>query len=140
MERLSIDDLDALARSFSFVALLPDEPSAARWSRPWRRSAAAPRARTALVDLPYRLFAARAVVGTRVAARRRAAGRVSDGLVLPLAFIGGVFDTLGNRLGLARGSSSVLFFVALLYWVIPLGAERDDGDHLAGWWPPVAAT
>jgi SAM-dependent methyltransferase len=63
VERLSIDDLVALARSFSFVALLPDEErtQVVATVEAIGRGAAGP---DGLVDLPYRLFAARAVVGT----------------------------------------------------------------------------
>lgn len=64
VERLSIDDLVALARSFSFVALLPDDErtQVVASVEAIGRGAAGP---DGLVDLPYRLFAARAVVGTR---------------------------------------------------------------------------
>lgn len=62
VERLTIDDLVALARSFSFVALLPDDECrhVIETVAAIGRGAAAP---DGLVDLPYRLFAARAVVG-----------------------------------------------------------------------------
>jgi SAM-dependent methyltransferase len=62
VERLSIDDLVALARSFSFVALLPDEERrhVVETVEAIGRGAASG---DGLVDLPYRLFAARAVVG-----------------------------------------------------------------------------
>ena len=62
VERLSIDDLTALARSFSFVALLPESErrEVIATVEAIGRGAAAD---DGLVDLPYRVFAARAVVG-----------------------------------------------------------------------------
>jgi SAM-dependent methyltransferase len=62
VERLSIDDLIALARSFSFVALLPEAErrEVITTVEAIGRGAAAD---DGLVDLPYRLFTARAVVG-----------------------------------------------------------------------------
>ncbi len=62
VERLTIDDLTALARSFSFVALLPDDERrhVIEAVEAIGRGAAGD---DDMVELPYRLFAARAVVG-----------------------------------------------------------------------------
>ena len=62
VERLSIDDLTALAQSFSFVALLPEEERRQVVATVKEIGRAVVGA-DGLVDLPYRLFAARAVVG-----------------------------------------------------------------------------
>jgi SAM-dependent methyltransferase len=62
VERLSIDDLVALARSFSFVALLPDDERRQVVSTVEAIGRGAAHS-GGLIDLPYRLFAARAVVG-----------------------------------------------------------------------------
>ena len=62
VERLEVDDLVALAQSFSFVALLPGDERRevlATVEEIGRGAAGA----EGIIDLPYRLFAARAVVG-----------------------------------------------------------------------------